>query len=200
MAHPFQMIYVTQHVTFQMYMCKILIEELSSCKTLEEKLIYDEDYQDLTKLRLKSLIKRHSDFIRWRDNTLLIIKNLMIPFILAAIGITTSIALSLLQDVISWRSYLLLVCVLLAITSLISAGHHLEDESEKMLMSFSIPKWYTWNIKNRKLLLTILTNTTRPISLKFTDGLIVNNTLFVFIGKILYSIVSFFWSTKKGKH
>jgi hypothetical protein len=64
MAHPFQMIYVTEHVTFQMYMCKILIEELSSCKTLEEKLIYDEDYQDLTKLRLKSLIKRHSDFIR----------------------------------------------------------------------------------------------------------------------------------------
>ncbi|KAJ3620031.1 hypothetical protein MTP99_004025 [Tenebrio molitor] len=200
MAYPFQMIYVTQHVTFQMYMCKILIEELSSCKTLEEKLIYDEDYQDLTKLRLKSLIKRHSDFIRWRDNTLLIIKNLMIPFILAAIGITTSIALSLLQDVISWRSYLLLVCVVLTITSLISAGHHLEDESEKMLMSFSIPKWYTWNIKNRKLLLTILTNTTRPISLKFTNGLIVNNTLFVFIGKTLYSIVSFFWSTKNGKH
>jgi hypothetical protein len=48
-------------------------------------------------------------------------------------------------------------------------------------MSFSIPKWYTWNIKNRELLLIILTNTSRPISLKFTNGLIVNNTLFVFV-------------------
>jgi hypothetical protein len=64
MTHPFQMIYVTQHVTFQIHMCKILIEELSSCTTLEEKLIYDEDYQDLTKSKLKSLTKRHSDFIR----------------------------------------------------------------------------------------------------------------------------------------
>jgi glucose-6-phosphate-specific signal transduction histidine kinase len=36
--------------------------------------------------------------------------------------------MSLLQDVISWRSYLLVVCVLLTVTSLILAGHHLEDE------------------------------------------------------------------------
>jgi hypothetical protein len=36
--------------------------------------------------------------------------------------------MSVLQDVISYRRYLLVVCVLLTITSLISAGHHLEDE------------------------------------------------------------------------
>ncbi|CAH1380428.1 unnamed protein product [Tenebrio molitor] len=65
-----------------------------------------------------------------------------------------------------------------------------------MLASFSIPKWYTWNIKNRKLLLTILTNTTRPISLKFTDSFIINYTLFSFIGKTLYSIVSVFLISK----
>jgi hypothetical protein len=90
------------------------------------------------------------------------------------------LTMSLLQDVISWRSCLLEVCVLLTITSLISAGHHLEDEVRPSAMfGFSIPKWYTWNIKNRKLLLTILTNTSRLMSLKFINGLIVNNTLFV---------------------
>jgi hypothetical protein len=107
--------------------------------------------------------------------------------------------MSVLQDVISWRSYLLLVCVLLAITSLISAGHHLEDEVKHSAMfglilndfsvrenvdEFFYPKMVHLEYQNRKLLLTILTNTTRPISLKFTDGLIVNNTLFVFVSII----------------
>ncbi|CAH1380152.1 unnamed protein product [Tenebrio molitor] len=103
-------------------------------------------------------------------------------------------------DAISWRSCLFGVWTLLTITSLITAGHTLEDESKKMLASFSIPKWYTWNIKNRKLLLSILTNTTRPISIKFTDSFTINFTLFAFIGKTLYSIVSLFLSTKIGKH
>jgi hypothetical protein len=126
-------------------------------------------------------------------------KNLIVPFTLGAIVIVTSLALSFLQDTISWSSYLLAVGAFLVITSSITAGHFLEDESEKMLASISIPKWYTWNIKNRKLLLTILTNTTRPISLKFTDSFTINNTLLVFIVKTLYSIVSVFLSTKIGK-
>ncbi|KAJ3620094.1 hypothetical protein MTP99_004086 [Tenebrio molitor] len=127
-------------------------------------------------------------------------KNLIVPFTLGAVVITTSFALSLLQDAISWRSCLMAVCALLTITSLITAGHFLEHESEKMLESFSIPKWYTWNIKNKKLLLTILTNTTRPISIKFTDSFTINFTLFAFIAKAVYSIVSLFLSTKIGKH
>ncbi|KAJ3620105.1 hypothetical protein MTP99_004096 [Tenebrio molitor] len=198
-THAYEMIYVTQHVKFQIYMCQTFIQAMTDGTDSEERLMYDADYQHLTESRLKSLIKRHCDFIRWRDNMLLLIKHLIMPFTLGAVVISTSLALSLLQDAISWRSCLMAVCALLTITSLITAGHFLEDESEKMLASFSIPKWYTWNIKNRKLLLTILTNTTRPISLKFTDSFIINYTLFSFIGKTLYSIVSVFLSIKIEK-
>ncbi|XP_068899639.1 uncharacterized protein [Tenebrio molitor] len=198
-AHAYQTIYTTQHVKFQIYMYKTLIQKMTDRTDLEENLIYDGDYQELTESSLKFLINRHCDFIRCRDNALLQMKNLIVPFTLGAVVITTSFALSLLQDAISWRSCLFGVWTLLTITSLITAGHTLEDESEKMLASFSIPKWYTWNIKNRKLLLTILTNTTRPISLKFTDSFTINYTLLVFIAKALYSILSVFLSTKIRK-
>ncbi|KAJ3620097.1 hypothetical protein MTP99_004089 [Tenebrio molitor] len=200
MAHPYQVIYTTQHVKFQIYMCKTFIQKMTDQTDLEENLIYDGDYQESTESRLKFLINRHCDFIRLRDNALLLMKNLIVPFTLGAVVLITSFALSLLQDAISWRSCLFGVWILLTITSLITAGHSLEDESEKMLASFSIPKWYTWNIKNRKLLLTILTNTTIPISLKFTDSFIINYTIFVFIAKTLYSILSVFLSTKIRKY
>ncbi|XP_068902060.1 uncharacterized protein [Tenebrio molitor] len=217
MAHPYQVIYTTQHVKFQIYMCKTFIQKMTDRTDLEEILLYDGDYQESTESRLKFLINRHCDFIRGlphvflalyqitlfchrcRDNALLQMKNFIVPFTLGAVVITTSFALSLLQDAISWRSCLMAVCALLTITSLITAGHTLEDESEKMLASFSIPKWYTWNIKNKKLLLTILTNTTRPINLKFTDSFTINYTILVFIAKALYSILSVFLSTKIRK-
>ncbi|KAJ3620107.1 hypothetical protein MTP99_004097 [Tenebrio molitor] len=64
MAHAYEMIYTTQHVKFQMYMCKAFIQAMTDGTDSEETLMYDADYQQLTESRLKSLIKRHCDFIR----------------------------------------------------------------------------------------------------------------------------------------
>jgi hypothetical protein len=63
-AHPYELIYMTQHVKFQMYMCKTFIQEMTDGTDSEETLMYNADYQQLTELRLKLLIKRHCEFIR----------------------------------------------------------------------------------------------------------------------------------------
>jgi hypothetical protein len=63
-AHPYEVIYGTQHVKFQMYMCKTFIQEMTDGTDSEETLMYNADYQQLTESRLKSLIKRHCEFIR----------------------------------------------------------------------------------------------------------------------------------------
>jgi hypothetical protein len=59
MAHPYQVIYTTQHVKFQIYMCKTFIQKMTDQTDLEENLIYDGDYQESTESRLKFLINRH---------------------------------------------------------------------------------------------------------------------------------------------
>ncbi|CAH1380156.1 unnamed protein product, partial [Tenebrio molitor] len=96
-AHSYEVIYATQHVKFQIYMCKTFIQEMTIGTNSEEMLIYNAYYQQLTESRLKFLINRHCDFIRWRDNALLVMKNLIVPFTFGAIIITTSLSLTLLQ-------------------------------------------------------------------------------------------------------
>jgi hypothetical protein len=63
-AHGYEMIYFTQHVKFQIYMCETFIQAMTDGTDFEETLIYNADYQQLIESRLKSLIKRHCDFIR----------------------------------------------------------------------------------------------------------------------------------------
>jgi hypothetical protein len=63
-AHAYQIIYTTQHVKFQIYMCKIFIQKMTDHTDLEENVIYDGDYQELIESRLKFFINRHCDFIR----------------------------------------------------------------------------------------------------------------------------------------
>jgi hypothetical protein len=63
-AHSYEVIYATQHVKFQIYMCKTFIQEMTIGTDSEEVLIYNAYYQQLTESRLKFLINRHCDFIR----------------------------------------------------------------------------------------------------------------------------------------
>jgi hypothetical protein len=45
-------------------MCETFIQAMTDGTDFEETLIYNADYQQLIESRLKSLIKRHCDFIR----------------------------------------------------------------------------------------------------------------------------------------
>jgi hypothetical protein len=64
-VHGYQIIYVFQHMKFQIYMFNKYVEELTKgFKTCEWKLLSDEVYQNEVNFRLKFLVKRHCDFLR----------------------------------------------------------------------------------------------------------------------------------------
>ncbi|KAJ3620118.1 hypothetical protein MTP99_004108 [Tenebrio molitor] len=189
-AHTYQVIYVTQQVKFQMYLCNAFIEGLSTnFKELEDP-IRNNIYQKEIESKLTMIIDRHCVIIRWTNNGLMLMSNLIIPFTICAIIIGISIVLSFLQEVVSWRYYLMAVVALFTISSLITAGQCFQDESENMFLKFTATEWYTWNIRNRKKLVLILINTAQPLRLKFSESFIINFDLLVFICKALYSVLS----------
>ena len=66
-AHPFQILYITQHAKFQMYLFNKYVEEVCCVhekENLEENLLDDEIYQEEVRLRLMFLVRRHCDFKR----------------------------------------------------------------------------------------------------------------------------------------
>jgi hypothetical protein len=63
-VHGYQVIYVTQHIKFQMYMLNALIEKLGSDVEDSENLIRDKVYQEQIESKLKMIIDRHCDLIR----------------------------------------------------------------------------------------------------------------------------------------
>ncbi|KAJ3620155.1 hypothetical protein MTP99_004142 [Tenebrio molitor] len=96
-VHAYQIIYCTQHIKFQMYMLSALIEKLGRDFEDSENLIRDEVYQEEIESKLKMIIDRHCDFIRWKNNTLMLMSNFIIPFTIGGIVIGISIVLSFLQ-------------------------------------------------------------------------------------------------------
>ncbi|KAJ3620150.1 hypothetical protein MTP99_004137 [Tenebrio molitor] len=190
-AHAYQEIYITQHITFQIMLCTMFTRRMSSVlRITEENLIYDENYQEEIETKLKIIIDRHNDFLRWERNALMNVNYLIIPFVMGAIVLPLSFVFSLLQEMVWWPNYILFIVLLVNICSFIVAAQLLEDESEKMVLELSASKWYTWNNKNKKNLLTILSRTGRPLKIKFSENFVVNNRILLFICKTVYSIVS----------
>ena len=66
-AHPYQIVYITQVMKFQMYLFNNYIEEVCSMyeeEKDEENLVNDQKYQEEINLKLKLLVRRHCDFKR----------------------------------------------------------------------------------------------------------------------------------------
>ncbi|CAH1369748.1 unnamed protein product [Tenebrio molitor] len=202
-VHGYQIIYTLQHVKFQMYMFNKYVEELTKgFTTCECKLLFDEVYQNEVNFRLKFLIKRHCDFLRWSKNILMKMDHLILPFSMGGCLVGLSIALSFFQITDESHSVRLLRASLFSIFgmttfwSLITAGQTLQDESERIFSSFLVINWYTWNNKNTKILLIILRNCLAPIKIKFTDSLAINYQLGMGICKTVYTVVSVFGTVK----
>ncbi|KAH0818859.1 hypothetical protein GEV33_003932 [Tenebrio molitor] len=183
-AVTYQVFYVTQHVTMQMKLFKMFIRSLASTlSSTEENLTLDDNYQEAIQTQLKIIIDRHCDFIRWQQNTLIIMtmSNLIMPFAIGIVIFALSYAFAFLQEVIWWPNYVLSVLLLANTYCVITAGHVLEDESEKIFLELTTLQWYTWNMKNKKLFLTILTAAIRPINVKFSENFVVNNRMLLFV-------------------
>ncbi|KAJ3620149.1 hypothetical protein MTP99_004136 [Tenebrio molitor] len=196
-AHIYQLFYSAQHIIFQMKLLKMFIRRMASTSSsTEEDLMYDDSYQEEINAKLKIIIDRHCNFIRWQQMTLMTMSNLIIPYLTSAILVALSIAFRFLQDVLWWPNYVIAVTLLANIYSIIAAGQTLEDESEKIFVELTTLQWYNWNLKNKKIFLTILTATTRPINIKFSEKFVVNNRMLLFIYQTLYSVLSMFLSMK----
>jgi hypothetical protein len=63
-VHSYQIIYITQHIKFQMYMLNAHIERLGSDVEDSHNLIRDDVYQEHIESKLKMIIDRHCDLIR----------------------------------------------------------------------------------------------------------------------------------------
>jgi hypothetical protein len=61
-AHAFQMLYITQHVRFQLYMINAYMENV--CDRDDEDCVNDEVYQEQVGLLMKFYVSRHTDAIR----------------------------------------------------------------------------------------------------------------------------------------
>ncbi|CAH1380979.1 unnamed protein product, partial [Tenebrio molitor] len=198
-VHAYQIIYAFQHMKFQIYMFNNYVEELTKgFKTCEWKLLSDEVYQNEVNFRLKFLVKRHCDFLSWKNNLLMNMDHLILPFSMGGCLIGLSIALSFYQltdeshSVMVLRASLFAIFAVTTFWSLITSGQTLQDEvvliesltlkinflqSERIFSSFLVINWYTWNNENRKILLIILHNCLVPIKVKFTDTLAINYQL-----------------------
>jgi hypothetical protein len=103
--------------------------------------------------------------------------------------------------VIWWPNYVLSVLLLTNTCCIITAGHVLEDEvniskgqektrhifqSENIFLELTTLQWYTWNMKNKKLFLTILTTAIRPINVKFSENFVVNNRMLLFVSELFH--------------
>ncbi|KAJ3622160.1 hypothetical protein MTP99_002685 [Tenebrio molitor] len=188
-AHAYQVIYVTQHFKFLMYMCNALIERLGSDVEGWENLIRDKVYQEQIESKLKIIIDRHCEFIRWKNNVLMVMSNLIIPFTIGGIIVGISILLLFLQ-IQNKHFYMTAVVAFSTALSLIAAGQFLQDESENMLLQLVKTNWYNWNTGNRKKLVLILINAAQPINLKFSEGFVINFKLLMFMFQALYSVLS----------
>jgi hypothetical protein len=104
--------------------------------------------------------------------------------------------------VIWWPNYVLSVLLLTNTCCIITAGHVLEDEvniskgqeilirhifqSENIFLELTTLQCYTWNMKNKKLFLTILTTAIRPINVKFSENFVVNNRMLLFVSELFH--------------
>ncbi|RZC39024.1 hypothetical protein BDFB_005188 [Asbolus verrucosus] len=202
-AYPYIVIYITQHVKFQLYMFNKYIKELmDDYDGAEERLICTEGYQKEIEFRLKFLIERHNEFIRWRNETLKLTANLIIPFIICGCLVSMSLVVFVIEfsdDLrnMFWRLSTFTVVGFTSNASLVLAGQAYETESEKILLTLMMLKWYNLNHKNKKNLFIFMTNSMEPLKIQFIEIFGINHPMGVFMCRIVYMTLSLFWSIRQ---
>ncbi|KAJ3657161.1 hypothetical protein Zmor_016181 [Zophobas morio] len=199
-AHPYQIVYITQVMKFQMYLFNNYIEEVCCMYEEgkdEENLVNDRKYQEEINLKLKLLVRRHCDFKRWRTRCLEIIHTFIIPF-----SVDAGVHLFLVMYFIVTReqSPTIVICynviyiflLLSVFVGVIVGGETLQDESDNTFTTLVMTKWYNFNCANRRTFLLILCNNMQPIKLDFSRDIAINYRLGVAICKAVYSTVSVF--------
>ncbi|KAJ3657117.1 hypothetical protein Zmor_016145 [Zophobas morio] len=201
MAHPFQVLYVSQHLKFQMYLFNKYIEDvcfMDGKENEEENLVDDQEYQEEIKLRLKLVVRRHCEFKRSRIQCLETMGNLIIPFsvcvgVLLFMSMYTFLRLEGSETIVICYNAIATFMTISGFVIMITACETLQDESENTFTTLVMTKWYDFNNENRKMFLLLLCNNIKPISIDFTGEITVNYRLGMAISKAVYTAVSIFF-------
>ncbi|KAJ3657159.1 hypothetical protein Zmor_016181 [Zophobas morio] len=186
-THPFQILYITQHAKFQIYLFNKYVGEVCcvyEAENVEENLVDDEIYQQEVRLKLKLQVRRHCDFKRyeWRIRTLEIVHSLIIPF---SVAVGFILFMAMLSFLTTTESTTINTCCnalfgFLAgsgFVTMIICGETLQDESDNIFTTLVMTKWYNFNCANRKTFLLMLCNSMEPINLNFSKEIAINYRL-----------------------
>ncbi|KYB27227.1 hypothetical protein TcasGA2_TC033153 [Tribolium castaneum] len=162
-------------------------------------LLHNESYQKEITARLKFCIKRHQEIIHVTAESVKIAGPFIVPFLITGLFLGTGQVLSILEvldgvPIQLWRIACLSIATLICASCFLLSGQSIESESERIFSTLIQLDWYNWNNKNRRLLLTVLANSLKPIQFKFATTFVINYVAGLNLCKMIYSAVSVFTS------
>ncbi|XP_074034988.1 uncharacterized protein [Leptinotarsa decemlineata] len=185
--------YIISHVTVQQKLVSDTINHL--CDGFEPNITLNDDmeYQKIIEDRLHSCIRRIL-WIRRRiaDINTLIKTDICLHSIVAIIiGITVIILFNMVlkkqdrSELLLLISYPVQICIIAF--GAITGGQGIMEQDETILKNLYGCPWYTWNSKNKKTFLLLMTITGKPAGIYFTTNIALNNVLYLSILKGIYT-------------
>ncbi|EFA02950.1 odorant receptor 195 [Tribolium castaneum] len=167
---PALMLYGILHEHLQLILVNQKIVQLSVRRSLKENIVDNANYQKTVLKKLKLCISHH---VKLRDSLgkLIGVIQLAMPVFLF-IGALGSIAVLYFvlyiflssSNILKIRLVVITICNGLIVYTFSAAGQALADETGRVFDTLMTCPWNTWNIKNRKVLLIVMSNTIQPLT------------------------------------
>ncbi|KAJ3615771.1 hypothetical protein Zmor_012310 [Zophobas morio] len=198
---PFLMLYVFLQLEIQFYLVNKHILAISIDDNVENvhKWVIQKDIQR----KIIFCVKQHSVLKRFVIQLFEIIKRPMPIFLflggLSSISLMVFILLHLESlNAISTVRLFLVVCVnIMTVWTFCEAGQRIIDESGATFDSLVKCPWYSWNTKNRRLLVMFMVNSRVPVSF-YLAGITLDYTLTVNIYRISFTNALVFYNLNQN--
>ncbi|KAJ3657233.1 hypothetical protein Zmor_016247 [Zophobas morio] len=193
-VHQFQLMYFTQHIRYQLMILINHIENLTDVAGTkrEDKLFYDESYQEEIRKRLIFCFKRFKDFVLFTANKYTQLSNAVIIFMLTGYLLCVSVALNIIfGNILSYmRVTVMSVGTVSGLCGLMWSSQSLENIFEELLSEAIKINWYNFSESNKRMYLIFLVHLARDRKIKFSANYCLNYGLGLASARATYSIVS----------
>ncbi|XP_063914460.1 uncharacterized protein LOC135130923 isoform X2 [Zophobas morio] len=188
------LMYFTQHIRYQLMILINHIENLTDVAGTkrEDKLFYDESYQEETRKRLIFCFKRFKDFVLFTANKYTQLSNAVIIFMLTGYLLCVSVALNIIfGNILSYmRVTVMSVGTVSGLCGLMWSSQSLENIFEELLSEAIKINWYNFSESNKRMYLIFLVHLARDRKIKFSANYCLNYGLGLASARATYSIVS----------
>ncbi|XP_074037268.1 uncharacterized protein isoform X2 [Leptinotarsa decemlineata] len=185
--------YAFTHTKFQCYLLNGLLKNMSD---YTGKGLDDEEYQMITYQKLVKLVKAHQNTKKLFG---LITKHfswMIHPVYIANCVAMVSIIYIYMLEISRGESFLhprvLITQGIFGFALFVTMNHgqRLSDEFEKIFHNVYACPWYTWNKRNKQLILSLMTNSLQPMTLTSYAMVNLDYSATVKIGKISWSLMA----------